>query len=300
MMQDGLIVSPLRGALHAAGLPDDLELRIACAKLVVPPDAVVTDRTAGWLHFAPMVLAPGDHLEVPKVDLFRPPGNRVRRASVRSGERAFLAEEIVEIGGLRVTSKLRTTCDLGMQLPRRPAYAGMCAMMKVADFTIATIRQQADTRFKGHRWVTQLRSLAPLVRSCFESPGECALALAWLDEETLPPFVPQHEVRGPYGPCFLDLAIPDLLYAAEYDGAAWHGPEQAAHDHERRDFLCREGGWIIDVFRDEQVSGPSPVAGELLRAGIARARRRLGQLAWTGQNRAPAPRAARSAPYKVA
>ena len=85
LMRDGLIVSPLRGALHAAGLPDGLELRIACAKLVVPPDAVITDRTAGWLHFAPMVLAPGAHQRIPNVDIFRPPGTRIRRASVRSG-----------------------------------------------------------------------------------------------------------------------------------------------------------------------------------------------------------------------
>src|SRR5262249_32562698 len=134
LMQQGLIVCPLRGAFHAAGLPDGLELRIACAKLVVPPDSVVTDRTAGWLHFAPMVLAPGAHLKIPSVDLFRPPGNRVKRENVRSGERTLFAEEVVEMDGLRVTSKLRTTCDLGMQLPHRQAFAGMCAMMKVADF----------------------------------------------------------------------------------------------------------------------------------------------------------------------
>jgi hypothetical protein len=300
MFQEGLIVSPLRGALHAAGLPDGLELRIACAKLVVPPDAVITDRTAGWLHFAPMVLAPGDHLKIPELDLFRPPGHRVRRESVRSGERSFLEDEIVVIDGLRVTTKLRTTCDLGMQLPRRQAFAGMCAMMKVADFSPAEIRRQADGRFKGYRWVTQLRSLAPLVKSDFGSPGECSLGLCWEDEVTLPPYVLQHEVPGPHGSCFLDLAVPELRYAAEYDGVAWHGPDHADHDFERREFLRRDGGWIIDVFRDEHVSGPMPAAGPLLRAGITRARRRLGQLTWTGQDRDPAyDMIARSMSYDV-
>ncbi len=300
LMRDGLIVSPLRGALHAAGLPDGLELRIACAKLVVPPDAVITDRTAGWLHFAPMVLAPGDHQRIPNVDIFRPPGNRIRRASVRSGERTLQDHEIVEMDGLRVTTKLRTTCDLGMGLPRRPAFAGMCAMMKVADFTPGDIRFQADTRFRGHRWVTQLRGLASLARPEFQSPGECALALIWTDEATLPPFVPQFEVRGPHGPCYLDLAVPELLYAAEYDGVSWHGPAQAAHDNERREYLRTEGGWIIDVFEDEHVSGPMPVAGELLRAGIVRARQRLGQLAWSGQDRSrEGPMTAGSTPYVV-
>jgi hypothetical protein len=129
--------------------------------------------------------------------MFRSPGSRVKRAAVRSGERSLEPEEIVTLDGLRVTTKLRTTCDLGMQLPRRPAYAAMCAMMKVADFTADDIRVQADTRFKGYRWVTQLRGLAPWVRPEFDSPGECGLGLSWLEEGNLPPFVPQLEVRGP-------------------------------------------------------------------------------------------------------
>jgi hypothetical protein len=298
-MREGLIVSPLRGALHVAGLPDGLELRVACAQLVVPPDAVITDRTAGWLHMAPMVLAPGGHLRIPDLDLFRRPGNRVKRPSVHSGERTLKPDEVVDLEGLRVTSRLRTACDLGMQLPRRQAFAGMCAMMKVADFSRHDISREADSRFKGYRWVTQLRSLAPHVDDRFDSPGECALALCWLDELTLPAFTPQHEVRGPHGTCYLDLAVPELRYAAEYDGVAWHGPDRAEHDRERREYLCDEG-WTIDVFRDEHVAGPAPAAGELLRAGIARARRRWGQLAWTGQDRDPARNMiARSTAYDV-
>jgi len=283
LVDDGLLVSPLRGALHAAQLVDGLELRIACAKLVVPEDAVVTDRTAAWLHMAPMVLAPGAHQRVPDLDLFRPPGNRVKRGSVRSGERTLLPHEVVELGGLRITSKLRTTCDLGMQLPRRHAYAAMCSMVKVADFSPMDIRLQAYGRFKGYRWVNQLRALEPWVDGRLESPGECWLALCWLDETTLPPFVPQYEVPGPHGTFRLDLAVPELGYAAEYDGTEWHGPEQAAHDAERRQFLRDEGGWIIDVFTAAHVTGPRPPAGDMLRAGIVRARRRLGTLLWNGR-----------------
>ncbi|MBO0844921.1 MAG: hypothetical protein J2P22_05840 [Nocardioides sp.] len=278
-------MSPIRGALHAAQLPDGPALRTACARLVVPADAVVTDRTAAWLLMAPMALAPGDHLRVPDVDLFLPRGRRLRRPTVRSGERTLLPHEIVNIDGLLVTSKLRTTCDLGMQLPRRHAFAAMCSMMKVADFSVDAIRRQADGRFTGYRWVTQLRSLTPYLDPRFQSPGECWLALAWHDELGLPSFVPQYEVAGPHGPCYLDLAVPALRYAAEYDGPAWHGADQAAHDAERRDYLRDEGGWIIDVFSAEHVCGPSPRAGEMLREGVVRARRRMGLAAWSGQDR---------------
>ena len=126
----------------------------------------------------------------------------------------LLPTEIVDLDGLRVTSKLRTICDLGMQLPRRPAFAAMCMMMKIADFTLADIRRQADTRFKGYRWVNQLRSLAPHVQPRLDSPGECWLALCWLDEVTLLDYEPQFEVPGPGGSYYLDLAVPELRYAA--------------------------------------------------------------------------------------
>jgi hypothetical protein len=284
-LREGLLVSPLRGALHAAQLADGPELRLACARLVVPPEAVVTDRTAAWLHMAPMVLAPGDHLRVPDLDIFLPPGHRLRRPRVRSGERDLASGEVVELAGLRVTSQLRTLCDLGMQLPRRHAYAAMCSLLKVSAFTSADISRQAATRFKGYRWVTQLRALAPFLSPDFGSPGEAWLGLCWLDEVTLPPFVLQHEVAGPHGRCYLDLAVPELHYGAEYDGPEWHGPDRAEHDAERRGFLRKSGGWIIDVFTAEHVTGPRPVAGDLLRAGIAAARRRVGSWAWTGADR---------------
>jgi hypothetical protein len=212
----GLLVNPVHGVFHAAQLGDSLELRIDCLRLVVPSDAVVTDRTAAWLRGAPMVLQPNAHLEVPPVDLFLLPGGRIRRGLARSGQRDLLASEIDEIAGLRVTSSMRTMCDLGMKLPRKQAFAAMCSMLKVCDFTLDDIRRQADGRFKGHRWVRQLRTLIPLLDSRFESPGECILALIWHETPGLPAFEPQWQVRGPRGYFFLDLAVPDLRYAAEY------------------------------------------------------------------------------------
>ncbi|MGL5808572.1 MAG: hypothetical protein ACRCYQ_01350, partial [Nocardioides sp.] len=48
----------LRGAYHDVRLPETLGLRADCLRLVVPPDAVITDRSAAWLHGAPGALAP--------------------------------------------------------------------------------------------------------------------------------------------------------------------------------------------------------------------------------------------------
>jgi hypothetical protein len=282
-VRDGLLISPIRGVFHAAQLRDELALRLACLELVVPPDAVVVDRTAAWLHGAPMSLAPNAHLEVPPVDLFRAPGRRVRRTTARSGERGLLKKEVVDLGGLRVTSKLRTTCDLGMQLARRPAFAGICSMLKVADFTREELSEQAATRFKGYRWVRQLRALIPLADPRLESPGECVLALIWHETPMLPPFEPQHRVEHPHGSYFLDLAVPELAYAAEYDGAEWHGAEHEEADHRRRAWLEEQGGWRIGVYTAHDVRGTGQTASDRLRAEIAEARR-----TWTSRTRRPA------------
>src|SRR3954453_20913730 len=169
-LMSGHLVSPVHGVMYAAQLRDSMELRIACLRLVVPEHAVVTDRTAAWVHGAPMVLEPNAHLHVPRVDLFLLPGGRIRRGVVRSGQRELFTSEIEEVGGLRVTTRARTMCDLGMQLPRRQAFAAMCSLLKVGGFTLDDIRQQADGRFKGHRWVRQLRGWFPCVMPASSLP----------------------------------------------------------------------------------------------------------------------------------
>ena len=88
---------------------------------------------------------------------------------------------------------------------------------------------------------------------------------------TSPQPEPQVEVQGPDGVCYLDLGVPDLLYAAEYDGVEWHGEEQRKHDRRRRRFLERTDDWMIDVFLAEHVFGRSRNDDILLREGVRRA-----------------------------
>ena len=286
-VSQGLLNNPMRGVYLAAQLPDGLDLRLSCLRLVVPDYAVVTDRTAGWMLGAPMVLAPGDHLCVPPVSMHLRPGCRLRNPLVRSGERTFLPHEVVEIEGIAVTSRLRTTIDLGMGLRRTSAFAAMCAMAKVADFErddlLFEVRERG--RFAGYRGVRQIRLLAPHVRAQFGSGPECALGLAWEDEPGMPPLTLQHPVAHPNGTYYLDLSCPELKYGAEYNGARWHGEERSAYDAERVRWLVERDDWIIDIFESDDVYGPGRDPGMRLRHGIERARRRYGSLAWRGQNR---------------
>ncbi|MGI8522332.1 MAG: hypothetical protein ACR2K3_03335 [Nocardioides sp.] len=286
-VSDGLLIHPMRGVFHAAQLPDGLDLRLSCLALVVPDDAVVTDRTAGWAHGASMILAPGDHLRVPAVSMHLYPGSRLRNPLAQGGERAFLPREVVEIEGLAVTSKLRTTIDLGRGLRRESAFAAMCSIANVADFDREELNFEVRERgrFAGYRGVRQARALALLVRTGYGSPPECVLGLSWEDQPGMPPLRLQHPVAHPGGTYFLDLSCPELRYGAEYNGPRWHGEERAAYDADRVAWLVEDEGWIIDIFETDDVYGRGREPGLRLRMGIERARRRFGSLSWTGQNR---------------
>lgn len=284
----GLLLNPLHGVFHASQMPDGLELRLSCLGLVVPENAVVTGRTAGWLHPAPMILAPGDHLTVPRVEMHLTPGNRLRNALVSEGERTFVSHEVVDLEGLSVTSKLRTTVDLGMGLPCGQAFAAMCAMAKVGDFEREDLRFEIRERgrFAGYRGVRQIRVLEPHTDPDYGSGPECLLGLAWHEQPGMPPLVLQHPVAHPSGTYYLDLSAPEIKYAAEYNGLRWHGAERSAYDAKRVAWLVDHDDWIIDVFEADDLFGPGRDPGPRLRQGIERARRRLGSLGWTGQSRA--------------
>lgn len=287
-LDQGLVVSPVLGAYHVAQLGDDLALRAACLRLVAPEDAVVTDHTAAWLHGAPMVLPPNAHLAVPPVAMYLPPGRRLRNKLAESGERSLLAHEVTVVDDIRVTSLVRTACDLGRQRHAGRAFEAMCAMANVDELDLRVFRREADSpRFYGYRWVRTLRAWAPHVVRGTQSSGECAVLRSWIDCSDLPYPSIQVPAPGPRGhTVYLDVGCPAVRYAAEYDGPRWHGPEQRKHDEERRRWLEQEEGWTIDVFVASDVYGQHQTVAARLRDGIARARRRAGAGAWRGQDRA--------------
>lgn len=270
----GLVTSPFPGVFLRADARDDLALRLACLRLVVPRDGVVCDRTAGWLHGAPRILAPGDHLETPKVSIYLPQtGRRLRNTLVVSGSRGFRPGDIDIIDGVLVTSPLRTACDLARLLHRDQALAALDAMLRTGTFSQGRLLAEVS-RFKGFRGVRQLRELAPLADGRAQSPGESILRLRWLDSPDLAP----PELQFPVGPWFLDLALPDLLYGAEYDGEEFHGPEREEADRLRREAM-KGMGWTIDVFRKDNIHGREQDAEAILRAGVQQALRK-GRTTW--------------------
>lgn len=277
LVKHGFLARPLRGVYVAAHLPDSIDLRCACLRLVVPTDAVICDRHAGWLHGAEMVLAPGEHLDLRPIRVFLPAGRgRLRNGLADSGERTFGPDDIVEVGGLRVTSPIRTAWDIGRTRWTDRSLAGIDQMLRLGLFSKEELVAGVE-RFRGMRWVTVLRVMAPLADGRSESPPESVLRLRWIEALRFTP-TPQLEVwDGSDFLARLDLAEEHLRFAAEYDGAEWHSsPEQQARDRHRR-ALCEErADWLITPFVKENLFGRRQNAEQLLITGVAEARRRHG------------------------
>jgi hypothetical protein len=265
-----MLAHPVRGVYHSPALAEDLDLRIAALRLVVPDDCVVTDRTAGWLWGANMILAPNDHLEVPRVSVFAPPGRRLRSDLVASGERRLAPTDIADVGGLKVTTPLRTACDLGRMLHTDQALAAMDSLARLGTFSIPELTL-APIRYAGYRGVVQLRALVPLVDPGAESPAESILRLRWI-ETGLPRPRCQVPVASPSGATWrLDMGIEEARFAAEYDGEEFHGADQAEYDEARRRWLRRSEGWRIVVVRKRNLFGRDRDVEQLLRAAATEA-----------------------------
>lgn len=273
LVADGFLRVVLRGVYAASQAPDDLWMRTRAVGLILPADAVVTDRTAAWLHGVD-VLPRNSRLVAPPVQAFHTSDKRTKRSAVASGRRGLGRSDIVVVHGIRVTSPLRTALDLGRLLWRYDALGAIDGFLRLG-VPQELMLGQLD-RFKGYRGVVQLRHLVPIGDGRAESMGESALRLHWYDAG-LPRPALQEWVYGDDGtPLYrLDIALPELLYAVEYDGEEHHtADEDREYDEERRAWCSRERGWHFEVFTKGPVYGRDPDPLPILRKGLSTARRR--------------------------
>jgi hypothetical protein len=256
LVANNLLRHPIENVYIAAQAVDDISMRIAALLLVVPDGCFVCDRTAGWVHGASMVLAPNDHLRPPKVCMFRHVDTgRLRNKLATSGERTVLARDLMNVGGLWVTTPLRTALDLGRFLSRDQALAALDALLRLGVFGLDELLFELP-RMKGQRGVRQLRCLAPLADGRAQSPGESILRLRWLDAGLPRPQLQIEIIEGGRTIFYLDIGLEELLFAIEYDGEDWHSADDdVEYDDSRRDWLATRRGWVIKPFRKHQVFG---------------------------------------------
>jgi hypothetical protein len=241
----------LRNVYLRSDIPDTLASRAAAAALVMRPFEVLCDRTAAWLHGV-------DTLDIRELEILPPletvvltDHTRTRRDGCDGGQRALSPRDICMVGGVRVTTPLRTALDLACGLGRRDALAALDAFMRLHGLTHAQMEVELR-RYAGRRGVVQGRELVPLADPRSESAGESWTRLDVIDAG-LPMPEPQYWVTDGGRPVYrLDLAYPRSRVAVEYDGREFHEREQAKErDEKRRDWLRRRGWVVIVVTKDD-------------------------------------------------
>lgn len=271
----GLLRPLVRGVFVATQVPDSLRLRVLAVSLVVPPHLIVVDRTAAWVHGVDALPRSAIHT-MPSLDLFSLSASRTRRAGVRSGIRDLLPRDVEVVGPLRVTTPLRTACDLGRLLWRFDALGAIDGFLRLG-VDPGALLAEVD-RFKGYRGVVQLRVLAPLGDRGAESQPESALRLHWHESGiAVPPQTQIWEFADDGAAVFrIDLGSPSVRYGAEYFGEEFHGEDEADKDEARLEWLRTRRGWAMDVFTKEDVYGTELAAGARLRQGFEAARASYG------------------------
>ena len=273
LVSSGHLRHVVHGVYVATQVPDSLGMRARALKLVVPDHGVVVDRTACWLH-AVDALPRRAAYEMPTLEIYSTAGSRTRRSGVSSGIRDLRPIDIEVIDGLRVTTKLRTACDVGRLVWRYDAIGALDGLARAGLSREELV--DAVARFKGHRGVLQLRQLVAIIDPLAESMPESALRLHW-HESDLPWPECQIWVHDDDGrPVFrIDVGHREVRYGVEYFGEEFHGEEEKDEDEARLAWLGRRG-WSMDVFGKDQVYGMDPHPEGTLREGFEQARARLG------------------------
>lgn len=250
LLAHGLVRQPLHAVYVAAAVPDTLVLRAEAAALVLPDHAVVCDLCAAWLHGVDLL----DFAEldlVPRLDVVSTDGHEgSRRPEVFGGKRDLRADEIMTVHGVRVTTPVRTVCDIARLRGRLRALAALDEFRRVHGISEQELRGMLP-RFARRRGVIQLRELIPLSTDRADSQAESWIRLI-IHDAGLPLPEPQVWSLVPgWGRVRTENAYAHLRIAVEYDGEEFHTSEEdREHDRLRRDAL-RRAGWIVIVVRKD-------------------------------------------------
>lgn len=247
---------PFRGIYLPSKMDDDPATRAAALVHVVSEHQVISDRTAAWVHGVD-AFGIAEESQTPPVETCAVRGHtRTRRPGADGHTRDLLPEDIMVIGGVPVTTPLRTALDLGCNLKRREAMAALNEFAKTHGITRSVLSAELP-RFRGRRGVLQLRGLVPLVNRHIESQRE-SWVLVEISDAGLP--LPQVQVWVDVEgiPTYrLDFAYPLARVAIEYDGEGHDNEDQRIYDEERRGWLV-DHGWTIIIIRKGDFTGDRP------------------------------------------
>ena len=235
LLRSGRIRRVLRGVYADAALADSTQVRAAAVELVAPAAAVVADRTAAWIH-GTSVIRGGGSVELPPVEVARDPRRR-----------RLVERDVMRIGGISVTTPLRTALDLGRSLSPDRAVAALDSLLRTGSFTHVQLLAELP-RMSGLPHADQLRGLAAFADARATSAAESVLRLRWCEAQ-LPTPTPRLRLSCPGGWVHLSLGLHDQRFGAVLTGQI--SGDQGDHLAER--------GWRILVLTEQHVVGADAV-----------------------------------------
>lgn len=228
-----------RGIYADAHIPITHRLRCAAAlRYLLPAEAAIAGRSAAQLHGA-QIGAPDDPVEILIPSPLRrrsPDGLLVHQAVLPAGQ-------VRQIGGLPVTSALRTCWDLSQWYDPVTAVVVIDALLAGSDlFGLELDRHLTEQR--GQRGWRQYAQVVSLVDGLAESPPESELRVRLVLAGLPRPHVQFQVFANGRFVARVDLAWPRYRVAVEYDGQ-WHGsPGQLHADRHRLNRLVA-AGWLV-------------------------------------------------------
>jgi hypothetical protein len=263
ILQDGVPVA--RGAYASSAVPDTLLVRCRAWAKLLPADAAFGLETAAALMGAPV--SPPRNVQI----VLRPRPVLPQRRGLDVHIRPLLADDVIEAGGLRVSSPAQLFLDLAARLPPGE-------LMAVGDHLLRAemLRPDALTRrllrADRVRGVVRAREVAPLLDPLARSRPESLLRY-WLIDSDLPDpevAMPIHDRSG-REVVHADLGYVRWKVALEYEGRQHAEPDQFGRDIDRYSLMAADG-WLVLRFANRHLNGPWTV--------VERTRRALASRGW--------------------
>jgi len=175
--------------------------------------------------------------------------HRPRWDGIRPFRSDLCPDDVVEVDGVPVTSRLRTAFDL-TRLARSLTEAVVALDVVVRDLKVepADVLAYAHERPKW-RGAPQVRAAVALTDPRSASPQETRFRMLWVLDAGLPRPLANWPVNDLDGNLLgiVDLLDPDAAAAGEYDGADHAAPERRALDHARQETIERHRLSVVRI-----------------------------------------------------
>lgn len=225
------------GQYASRTLPFDTDLRLRAVDARMPCRYAFSGRTAAWVY----------GLEMPACDPIEVTVDReasIRsRAGIRLRRAALAPDEVVVHRGFKVTSPLRTVCDLGSGKDVVESVVVLDVAFHAGLIGLSTLERYVAANFGAYR-IKRLRRAVSLANADAESPMETRLRLRLVNARLPTPSV-QTELHDASG-SFLaraDLYYADTMLVIEYDGE--NHKDRIGSDLRRQNLLMAAGYRIL-------------------------------------------------------